>query len=151
MKSVDQDTIFKRLRPECCEWLRRPATACSELYSTLDENLTLLDTRDSFIKKNDIADLKESLSPIVDILQKFHCDYNGTVETSDAKKFVKKILNLTSSEVKKIHATVEVGGALYTIRIHMLVVHSLLKSQVDMLTLCHLRHSLTQSLKKQRI
>ncbi len=71
--------------------------AC-ELYSTLEEKLALLESKGTFLKSKRIQDLRTTLAPIIDTLTKFHCNYKGTVNKTDAKQLVTNV---------KIHDPIE--------------------------------------------
>ena len=57
------DKVFQRLRPEGCECLRRPHTAMSELGSTLNENIAVLQDDQVFLDEGKVAQFADGVEP----------------------------------------------------------------------------------------
>ena len=96
------DVVLKRIKPDSCEWLRRPNVAMSELSETLTTNMELLDemrTEGSLLSKKGVRLYKEALEPLLESVSKL----NNKRECKGGSEDVKNVLKfLVGTEEEKV-------------------------------------------------
>ena len=118
------DTIFGRLRPEVCEWYRRPETAMSELHSTLYENRPCLEQDEQLLNPTKMQELLADLLPITAMLAKFHKDSTVFKTNEDSREVILQMIDTTPELLSRLKACVHIGGALFSTGIQYLVAHA---------------------------
>ena len=119
------DKLFQRLRPEGCEWLRPPHTAMSELGSTLNENMAVLQDDEVFLDEGKVGQFADGVEPLAAILHKFHKDYEGPNSEEDKRAAALAIVNPSPLLKAQMLQAVEVGGALFSMGINFMVANRL--------------------------
>ena len=125
------DKIFDRLRPEGCEWLRRPNTAISELGSSLNENFPLLEGDTHFLDQQKVHEFIHRLQSFSDLLKKIHRDYEGPNTEQDKRDAALSIVNPSQEIRDAMLAVINVGGALFTMGINFMVANRLFANPVN--------------------
>ena len=126
------DTVSGRLRPEGCEWYRRPLRATSELYSTLTENRQCLQNEIHLLDDNKIQTFLDDMEPMTNMLAKFHKDSEIFKTDEDSRELILAIANTAHQVMSKVRACVHVGGALFTAGLQCLVAHTVLTNPVHL-------------------
>ncbi|XP_065067645.1 uncharacterized protein LOC135693182 [Rhopilema esculentum] len=67
-----EQVALTSLRPEGCEWLRRPHVATSELCSTVTDNLEVLQKPSLLLDDSKKMDFTRNLQPVAQLLAPFH-------------------------------------------------------------------------------
>eukprot|EP00112_Aurelia_sp_Birch-Aquarium-sp1_P003060 Seg1343.1 transcript_id=Seg1343.1/GoldUCD/mRNA.D3Y31 product="hypothetical protein" protein_id=Seg1343.1/GoldUCD/D3Y31 len=128
-KSIpDQNTILRRLKHFCCEWLKRPKTAASELYSSIAENLVLLLDADNCIGKEEIANVAQC-HEMMDFLRNasmFHRFAEPKGGMPEAKKLVEHLLQQNERLDNFFSRAFLMGNALFTMATHWFVARTLM-------------------------
>ena len=131
------NVALSRLRPEGCEWLRRPHVATSELSSTVNDNMPVLTQDDQLLDPEKIQKLKRNLEPLALLLQQFHKATTTAPNDTQRRNLLLQIVNPSQDLSKQLDACVEVGAALFSIGINLKVAQTLItnpESYADLLT-----------------
>ena len=65
-QAPSEETVLKRVKPNSCEWLKRPKVAMSEMAETLTANMDMLATKESpLLSKNGVKSYKAKLAPLM--------------------------------------------------------------------------------------
>ena len=129
----DQETVLRRLRHFNCEWLKRPKTAASELYSSISENLVLLLEDENCIRKEEVEIVAES-QEMLDLLKygaMFHRFAEPKGGMPEAKKLVQHLLQPNEQLDKFFSRAFLMGNALYTMATHWFVARTLMGNPAD--------------------
>ena len=126
----DEDTVFRRISPESCEWLKRPKVALSELSDTLSTNLKLLESNTdmSLLSTRGITNFSHKLSPLLQRLENFNTKAKHQATPSDVKGFLKHIIGTDDDVESLIDEAFEVGGALFSIATNLIVARTLCRN-----------------------
>lgn len=125
------EKVLQRLRPEGCEWLRRPNIAMSELSSTINENMDVLKGDSLFMDKDKISTLGKAMKPLADNLIKFYREYEGPNTDEDKRQAALGIVNPTEEVKNAMLKAIEVGGALFSMGINYMVANRLFANPVQ--------------------
>ena len=129
----DQETILRRLRHFNCEWLKRPKTGASELYSSISENLVLLLDDENCIRKEEVEAVAES-QEMLDFLKygaMFHRFAEPKGGLPEAKKLVQHLLQPNEQLDNFFSRAFLMGNALYTMATHWFVARTLMGNPAD--------------------
>ena len=123
-----ESVTLSRLKPEGCEWLRRPHVAVSELSSTLNDNIPLLLGDGEFLDSTKMQHFAHLLQPVATLLQSFHKDSDISPTDAQCRDLLSKLINPGSNLDKSLSAAVEVGAALFSIGVNYKVAKTLLSN-----------------------
>eukprot|EP00795_Rhopilema_esculentum_P011054 gene11054-19910_t len=91
------DTVaLSCLGPEGCKWLRRPHVAISELASTINDNLPVLDADLALLDDRKLSSFKQNIEKLAILLQQFHKDSSVIPTDGERRDLLLKILNLSA-------------------------------------------------------
>ena len=133
-KAPTEATILKRVNSINCEWLRRPQTGISEFAETIEKNTALLaETSSAFLQKETFATVKEQLSEHLRVLQKFNtkADDHGKPTAQHVKRFLQLMLTEDDEMDNHFKDMMEIGGAMYLLATHYLVIKGLLSNPAE--------------------
>ena len=123
----DENTVFRRINPKCCEWLTRPKIAMSEFASTIIENLELLAKKKHVaVKRQKFLAVQETLAPFLASLQALNTKTEDQPTSSDVKQVLRTMLTDNEETDEFFDGLVQTGGAMYLLGIHYGVVKTLL-------------------------
>ena len=123
----DENTVFRRINPKCCEWLTRPKIAMSEFASTMTENLELLaKNKHVAVKRQKFLAMQEKLAPFLASLQALNTKTEDQPTSSDVKQVLRTMLADNEEMDEFFDGLVQTGGAMYLLGIHYGVVKTLL-------------------------
>ena len=89
----DENTVFRRINPKCCEWLTRPKIAMSEFASTI-ENLELLAKKKHVgVKKQKFLAMQETLAPFLASFKALNTKTEEQPTSSDVKQVLWTMLS----------------------------------------------------------
>ena len=97
---------LSQLRLEGCEWLHRPHVATSELYSTISENIPILQEDALLVDREKINSFVQNLQPVGLLLQKFHKDSNTPPSDFERRQLLLNLLNPSSDLDAQLNACV---------------------------------------------
>jgi hypothetical protein len=92
-KALDDATIFKRLIPGNCEYLKRPKIGLSELAETVKETIHMLENMNNpILKSKCLNELKQAFSVIMSSLEPLDTKANAFPREKEVKKAVRCLI-----------------------------------------------------------
>jgi hypothetical protein len=90
---LEDSTIFRRLIPSCCEFLKWPKVAFSEFAETVSETINALETMDNpLLDAKQLSSLKKTVRKINNSLAKKNTKDNSTATAEEVKQAVRSLL-----------------------------------------------------------
>ena len=132
-----EQVALSRLRPEDCEWLRRPHVATSELCSTVTENLEVPQKPSLLLDDSKIMDFTKNLQPVAQLLAPFHKESQTMPNDVQRRNLLLALLNPGNALAAQLDQCVEPGAALFSIGVNFKVAQTLISNPnnyADMIT-----------------
>ena len=126
-KAPSADVVMARIRPEGCEWLRRPQVAVSELQDTLSANAEILTSGSPLLNDKAMEEFKKKSQPFLELMGKIAKGAEHPAQQSDAKELLGHFLTANDGLGNFYRQAIEVGAALYTSGIKYLVAETLVR------------------------
>ena len=73
-QAPSEETVLKRVKPNSCEWLKRPKVAMSEMAETLTANMDMLATKESPPPFQEWREIVQSETSAIDEKFEYACD-----------------------------------------------------------------------------
>ena len=125
------DVVLKRIKPDSCEWLRRPNVAMSELSENLTTNMELLDqmrTEGSLLSKKGVRLYKEALEPLLESVSKLNNKSECKGGSEDVKNVLKFLVGTEEETDNLIDEAFQAGAALFLTATHLTVARTLFRN-----------------------
>ena len=121
-QAPSEETVLKRVKPNSCEWLKRPKVAMSEMAETLTANMDMLATKESpLLSKSGVKSYKAKLAPLMKNLEHFNSKNETKLTQSDVKGVLKFLVGADAETDSLIDDAMEVGAALFLTATHLTV------------------------------
>ena len=126
---LEDSTIYRRLIPSCCEYLKRPKIAFSELAGTVSETIDTLETMEEpLLDSKELKRLKKSLKNVNESLSKLNVKHNPVPNENEVKQTVRSLLEPNDELDKYLRSAYMTGCNLTTLSTQLLVAKALLKN-----------------------
>ena len=127
-EAPNEDTVYKRIKPECCEWLLRRKVATSELADAIQKSLETLEevSGRTLLRSSSLVRFKTAFDGI-----RQHLPLLNTRDPSDpTTQSVKALLKfLCDDEIDNaIDEAYQIGSALFSMATHVIVARNLVRN-----------------------
>jgi hypothetical protein len=123
-----EQIVYRRIKPESCEWLVRPKVAISEMAETIQQNLEVLEeqTGGTLLRASSLVRFKTAFDQIADHLPLLNTKQD-VQPTADSVKVLLKFLCDDDLD-KIIDEAYNIGSALFAMATHVIVARSLIRN-----------------------
>lgn len=128
-KALDDATIFKRLIPGNCEYLKRPKIGLSELAETVRETIRMLENMNNpILKSKCLNELKQAFSVIISSLEPLDTKSNAFPREKEVKKTVRCLIEPNEELDSILDSAYITGTNLATLSIQVQVARRLFQN-----------------------
>jgi hypothetical protein len=127
-EAPNEDTVYKRIKPESCEWLLRPKVATSELADTIQKSLETLEevSGRTLLRASSLVRFKTAFDGIQEHLPLLNTRDPGDPTTQSVKALLKF---LCDDEIDNaIDEAYKIGSALFSMATHVIVARNLVRN-----------------------
>lgn len=127
-KVPTEDTVFRRTKPESCEWLVRPKVAASELAETIEQSLESLDDLSGriLLRPSALVKFKSTFDTIHEHVSSFNTKAGGNAKPENVKALLKFLCNDDLDEA--IDEAFQIGSSLFVMATQIIVARNFVRN-----------------------